>query len=164
MKKIFMVVLLCVLGLILSPNAFAEEKATPQEVVAKVKEAAKLISEKGEAAYPLIRDPKGSFVWKDNYIFAQNLDGTMIVHINPKLEGKNMLGVKDADGRLFSNEMINGVKASPDGFWIEYKWAKPGEKEASQKVTFCVLAPKTEIFVGAGVWDMGLDDIKKTGL
>ncbi|MDA8133582.1 MAG: cache domain-containing protein [Desulfobacteraceae bacterium] len=164
MKKTFVAALLGIFALVLSSGAFAEEKATPQEVVAKVKEAAKLISEKGEAAYPLIRDPKGSFVWKDNYIFAQNLDGTMIVHINPKLEGKNMLGVKDADGKLFSNEMINGVKASPDGFWIEYKWAKPGEKDASKKVAFCVLAPKTEIFVGAGVWDMGLDDIKKAGL
>ena len=163
MKKTFVAVLLGIFALVLSSGAFAAEKATPEEVVAKVKEAVKLIAEKGEAAYPLIRDPKGAFVWKDSYVFAQNLDGTMVIHINPKLEGKNMLGTKDASGKLFSNEMINGVKASPDGFWIEYMWAKPGEKEASKKAGFCMLVPKTEIFVGSGVWDMGLDDIKKAG-
>lgn len=161
MKKTFVAALLGIFALILSSNAFAAEKATPEEVMAKVKEAVKLISEKGEAAYPIIRDPKGPFVWKDSYIFVGDLDGRMLVHINPKLEGKNLIGAKDASGKLFQAEMINGVKASPTGNWIEYQWVKPEEKTASQKVSYTIAVPNTTVYAGAGVWDVSLEEVKK---
>ena len=161
MKKMFVAALLGIFALILTSNAFCADKATPEEVMAKTKEAVKLISEKGEAAYPIIRDPKGPFVWKDSYVFVQDLEGNMLVHINPKLEGKNLMSAKDASGKLFQTEMVNGVKASPNGSWIEYMWVKPGEKDASKKVSFCMLVPNTKIYAGAGVWDVSLADIKK---
>ena len=161
MKKMFVAALLGIFALIVSSTAFCEEKATTEEVVAKVKEAVKLIAEKGDAAYPIIRDPKGAFVWKDTYVFVQDMEGAMLVHINPKLEGKNMMNAKDASGKLFQTEMINGLKASPAGNWTEYMWVKPGETTASKKVSFTMVVPKTNLFVGAGVWDVGLADIKK---
>jgi cytochrome c len=162
MRKASLLVLCGIFTLVLSSNSFGAEKATSEEVVAKVKEAVKLISEKGDAAYPIIRDKSGPFVWKDTYVFVGDMDGNMLVHINGKLEGKNMMGAKDATGKLFHAELINGVKKSPDGFWLEYQWVKPEEKTPSPKVSFHMLAPGTNVFAGAGIWDATLDQVKKT--
>ena len=161
MKKKFLLALIGIVALVLSSNAYGMDKATPQEVVAKVKEAAQLIAEKGSDAYPIIRDKNGSFVWKDTYVFVGDMEGNMLVHINGKLEGRNMMGAKDATGKLFHAELINGVKNSPDGFWLEYQWVKPGEKTPSSKVSFHILVPGTNIFAGAGVWDVTLDQVKQ---
>jgi signal transduction histidine kinase len=84
------------------------------------------------------------------------------VHVNPKLESKNLMEAKDASGKLFQAEMINGVKASPTGNWIEYQWVKPGEKNASQKVSYTIAVPNTTVYAGAGVWDVSLEEVKKT--
>ena len=161
MKKTLLLALSGIVALVLSSNALAMDKATPQEVVAKVKEAVKLIAEKGGAAYPIIRDKNGPFVWKDTYVFVGDLEGNMLVHINSKLEGRNMMGAKDANGKLFHAELINGVKKSPDGFWLEYQWVKPGEKTPSPKVSYHEIVPGTNIFAGAGVWDVTLDQVKQ---
>ncbi len=160
MKKTLLFVLSGIAALALSSNAFSVEKSTPDEVIAKVKEAVKLIEEKGDAAYPIIRDKNGSFVWKDTYVFVGDMEGNMLVHINNKLEGKNMMGAKDATGKLFHAEIVNGVKKSPDGFWMEYQWVKPDEKAPSPKVSYHMLVPGKNVFAGAGVWDVTIDKVK----
>ena len=164
MKKAFVLVLFSLVTVFLSSSAFAMDKATPQEVKAKVEEAVKLIQEKGDAAYPIIRDKNGPFVWKDAYVFISKLEGTMLVHINGKLEGRNMMGSKDATGKLFHAGMVDALNASPTGTWYEYQWVKPGEKTPSPKVSYLQIVPGTDIFAGAGVWDVTLEDIKKAGM
>jgi cytochrome c len=161
MRKSLLLVFVAVFGFVFSSAAFGEEKATPAEVVTKVKEALQLIKEKGADAYPIIRDKKGPFVWKDTYVFVGDLEGNLLVHINDKLEGRNMMGAKDATGKLFHAELINGVKKSPDGFWQEYQWVKPGEKQPSAKVSYQMGVPGTNIFTGAGVWDVTLEQVKQ---
>jgi methyl-accepting chemotaxis protein len=91
------------------------------------------------------------------------MEGTMLVHINPKLEGKNLMGAKDASGKLFQAEITNGVKTSPAGNWVEYQWVKPGETNPSKKVSYTEAVPNTKVYAGAGVWDVTLEEIKKAG-
>jgi cytochrome c len=162
MRKTLLLAVFAAIGaLVSSSNAFSADKATPEEVIAKVQQAVKLIEEKGDAAYPMIRDKNGPFIWKDTYVFVGDLDGNLLVHINSKLEGKNMMGAKDASGKLFHAELINGLKKKPDGYWNEYQWVKPGEKDPSQKVSYQVVVPNKPIFAGAGVWDITLDQVKQ---
>ncbi len=160
MKRVIML-LACALFLTVAATAgFAQEKATPKEVVQKVNEAVNLIKEKGDAAFDIIRDKKGPFVWKDTYLFVGDYDGIMLVHpFNAKLEGKNLLGLKDANGKLFHAEFISIAK-SGEG-WADYTWVKPGDKTPSPKVGFAKGVPGKNLFVGGGVWDMTKEEAEK---
>lgn len=161
MKKTFILGLFGIFTLIFASGAFGMEKSTPKEVVEKVQQAVKLIQEKGEDAYPMLRDKNGPFIWKDTYIFVGDMEGKLLVHINPKLEGRNMMAAKDATGKLFHAEMINGLKNSPEGYWLEYQWVKPGEKSPSPKVSYHVLVPGTNVFAAAGVWDVTKAEVEQ---
>ena len=60
MRKIITITLVVVLGLCLATTAFAD-KATKGEIIAKVKEAATIITNKGQdAAFKEINNKKGS--------------------------------------------------------------------------------------------------------
>ena len=131
------------------------EKATPQEVVQKVTEAANLIAEKGEEAFEVINDKNGPFVWKDTYCFVFDLNGAVVAHpIKPKLVGKNLMAMKDVKGKMFAAEFVSIAKSPEGKGWCEYWWPKPGEKKPSQKVSYIMKVPGKDYLVGAGIYDM----------
>lgn len=132
----------------------AQEKATKEECVAKVKEAAALIKSAGfEAAKARIMDPNGGFVWKDSYIFVMDLDQMMLAHgTNPKLVGKSMKGIKDANGKMFNYEMAEIATTKGEG-WVSYVWPKPGATEPSPKTSYIYRVPGENYMVGAGVYE-----------
>ncbi len=137
----------------------AHDRATPKEIVQKVNEAVVLVQEKGEGAYDILRDKNGPFIWKDAYVFVQDVDGNMLMHpFNRKLDGRNMMGVKDAKGKLFTAEQVAIVKGPSGEGWIEYWWIKPNEKKPSQKVSYIKLVPGTKYWVGAGIFDMSKEE------
>ncbi len=142
----------------------AEEKATPQEVIQKVQEAAKFLAEKKEAGLEEFNKKNGRWVWKDTYVFVFNCEkGTAAAHpIKPKLVGKNLLGVKDIKGNLFFVQLCEVAK-KPKGGWVEYWWPKPGEKTPSRKITYILQVEGTPYQVGAGVYDdtISLDELNK---
>ena len=146
---------------LMAAPAFAAEKATPQEVVQKVKEAVNLIKEKGaETALAIIRDKNGPFVWKDSYVVVTTMNGKMLAHpYVPKLEGREMARAKDAKGKLFQAELDNLVKKNGSG-WIEFWWVKPNEKTPSRKVTFGMAVPGEDIMCNAGVYDLSLKEVQ----
>jgi hypothetical protein len=95
MKKILMIVFSLIVFL-LALNAWSGESATKDECVIKCHEAAAMINSKGlDAAIKEISNPKGSFVWKDSYVFLMNLDGKMLAH-----PGEVVLLVGNGSGNL----------------------------------------------------------------
>ena len=96
MKRITLAVLGIAVSLCLAGSAFAAN-ATKDECVAKSKEAAAMVNEKGlDAAVAEINKKDGKFVWKDTYVFLMDLEGRMIAHpMSPALVGKNVLDMKD---------------------------------------------------------------------
>ena len=160
MRKLLVAALVLCMSLFVADFSTAGE-ATPQEIVQKVEEAATLIEEKGEAAFPVIRDPKGPFVWKDSYIFVYSLDGTIVAHLNPQLEQKNLIGIKDIKGNMFAAEFVAIAKSESGRGWSEYWWPKPGEKEASQKVSYIMKVQGKDFLVGAGVYDLSKEEAMK---
>ena len=135
-------------------GAVASEKATPAELIQKVNEAVRLVEEKGEDAFEIFRDKNGPFVWKDSYLFVIRFDGVMLMHpIVSKLEGRNMLPVKDTNGKLFNAEAIALAKDPGQG-WTDYMWVKPGEKKPSPKVSYVKGVPGKNMLIGAGIYDI----------
>ena len=166
-------ILVCLLGLFLLTVGFGlpaapvmAEDANPQAIVDLVNNAVQLIVDKGEEdAFALLTDPNGEWVSGDLYVFVYDLSGTIKAHLNKKLEGKNLMNLKDVKGKVFAAEFVSIAKSEQGEGWCEYYWPKPNEKEASPKVSFIKRVPGKDLLVGLGVYDLTLDDARKaTGI
>jgi signal transduction histidine kinase len=134
-------------------TSVAREKATKEECIAKCKEAIALIKEVGlEAALAKIQDPKGPFVWKDSYVYVLDMEGKMLANpVVPDLVGKPSMGLKDANGKMFVNQIIEVAKSGAD--WVPYMWPKPGEKAPSSKLVYVLRVPGEDAVVCAGIYE-----------
>jgi hypothetical protein len=141
-----------------SVQAWAQKSATKEECVVKSHEAAALINSKGLAvAIKEIGDPKGSFVWKDSYVFLMNLEGKMLAHpIQPELtQLPHCLLITDQTDKAIFVSFVNLARTSGQG-WVEYMWPKIGKKAPSKKITYIYRVPGKDLFVGAGVYVAGM--------
>ena len=156
-NRIFAVVTLALLNIALSIVAVGQDKATAEEVIIKVREAASTLSKTGDVAE--FNQKQGPWVWKDTYIFIQDCDKkVMAAHpIKAEMVGQALSSVKDAKtGKSIypdSEAYCKTLQDSPSGTWNEYWWPKPGEKEPSRKVTYHLTAKGTPYIVNAGVYD-----------
>jgi cytochrome c len=160
-------IILVVLGLtLLGASRFAagQEKATPQEVIQKVHAAANALSQSGESGLAQFDQRHGPWVWKDTYIFVFDCaKGTTAAHpIRPDLVGKDARSLKGAKGTEFFPKFCEAT-THPAGVWVEYWWPKPGEKQASRKVSYGLRADNTPYVVGAGIYDdkTKVEDLEK---
>jgi len=156
MKKRWVLVVLglVVLGLTLSNVSVAADNATAQEVAAKVKDAAAALSKSGAAGLDQFNKKDSQWVWKDSYIFVLDCTKmTMAAHpIRADLIGKDVSTMKDTKGTAFFGDLCAASK-KPAGTWVEYWWAKPGEKEGSRKISYAMGAANTPYVVAAGIYD-----------
>ena len=124
-------------------------------VVDMVENAVEQIERRGEAAFPLFHDRTGSFIAKDAYIFVIDpRSGAELVNpAHPNLEGRNVLDVKDTQGKPFVREMLELARASGTG-WVRYMWPRPGESISTEKSTYVSRAMVGDrwFLVGAGVY------------
>ena len=123
-------------------------------VVDMVEAAAGQVEQIGDAAFPLFRDPAGPFVAKDAYVFVLDPNGVELVNpAFPNLEGRNLLDVKDTQGKPLVREML-GVAETQGSGWVDYMWPKPGESVSTRKSTYVRKADVggRRLLVGAGVY------------
>jgi len=155
MRRITLAVLGIAVSLCLAGSAFAAG-ATKDECVAKSKEAAKMVNDKGlDAAIAEINKKDGKFVWKDTYVFLMDLDGKMLAHpMSPALIGKNLLDMKDKGdpGKLLFKEMVELAKGKGE-CWVEYMCTNPGDPKPRKKVTYIYRVPGKDMFAGAGIYE-----------
>ena len=140
------------------------EKLTPELCKQKAKAAAVLIQAEGEAAFAKIKDPDGEFRFGDGkgYVWIHDLDGVMVMHpINPNLNGKNVLDLRDIHGVFLFAAMNELVEEKGEG-WVPYAWSKPGDKKSSPKVSYVVKVENggNTYVVGSGLYDVTAQDIK----
>lgn len=123
-------------------------------VVDAVTDAVAQIEKDGKAAFPRFHDPTGPFLVKDAYIFVIDSDGVDLVNpAFPNLEGRNILDVKDTQGKQPVREMLNIAESGGSG-WVDYMWPKPGESVSTQKATYVSKAKLGDqwVMVGCGVY------------
>jgi signal transduction histidine kinase len=123
-------------------------------VVEQVEDAVSLIEEEGEKAFDTLRDPASGFIFYDAYVFVMDDTGEMLVNVGfPELEGKNIIDLKDVDGRPYVRETIERLTGA-ESAWVDYRWPRPGKTPTSDKTSYVrrlEFAGRT-LIVGAGVY------------
>ena len=123
-------------------------------VVDAVKGAVGEIEKNGEAAFRLFHDPTSPFIAKDAYIFVYDMNGVnLALPAFPNLEGRNLLDMKDTQGKQLIREMLKVVQTSGSG-WVDYMWPKPGDSVSTQKSSYVSKAKMGDqwVLVGCGVY------------
>lgn len=93
-----------------------------------------------------------------DYFFILDTNATIVMHpIKPELNGKDMSGFTDPKGTALFAEMVKVGKSKGQGF-VEYYWAKPGEDEPVQKLSYVRQFNEWGWIVGTGIY---IDDIEK---
>jgi len=131
------------LSLALSVGAFsahaADGGATKEEAVAMVKKGVAYVKANGkDKAYTDISDKANAeFHHQDLYLTVYALDGTVRAHgANAKMIGKNLIELKDIDGKAFVKERMDLAKTNAT-FWqdpracIAKSWMTPSCAVAS---------------------------------
>lgn len=165
MVKKSLMMFIGVLVCICLAGSVSAEELTPQLAKAKAIAAGELLKAEGDAAIAKIKDPNGEFRFANGkgYIWIHNLDGLMVMHpIKPSLDGKALLEIRDVNGVYLFAAMNETVEESGAG-WIPYAWPKPGEKDSSPKISYCVLVKHgdKDYVAGCGMYDVTAKDIKK---
>lgn len=121
-------------GFMASAAALAVEKrGTAQEAEAMVKKAIAYIKTNGkEKAYTEFMNKKGPFVDRDLYITVYDFQGNNLSHINPKMVGKNMMDLRDPDGKAHIKERIEMARVEGKG-WHDFKFLNPMTKQIEPK-------------------------------
>ena len=122
-----------------------------------VTEAAAMIKEKGEAAWADFRVPGSRWREGEHYIFVLDEGGSMQVHPDPAVEGKNQLELKDVQGKFIVRGLLEaaGNPDKPEG-WYHYQWPVPGGMLPRWKSTYVrrVQAPSGRNWVvGSGTYN-----------
>lgn len=150
--------IISLLTLGLHSAAFAQSsKATPQDILQKVHEAASALTKSGGSDLSQFDNPKGPWVFKDTYVYVLNCKkGTVAAHpFVPKLIGSNIFAEHDVKGNYMGPQACQAAK-KPEGGWIEYWFPKPHQKQASRKVAFAYHASGTPFVAVAGMYSENL--------
>jgi signal transduction histidine kinase len=128
------------------------QMASKADAIALVDKAVANIQKKGvEEACKDFADPKGGYMQGELYVFVQESNGMMTCHsANPKMNGKNMTGLKDANGKMFVKEMTDLAMADKTG-WVDYTWVNPVTKALEPKTSY-VRKATDKYFAGVGIY------------
>jgi cytochrome c len=161
MKKLSLAVVLVfavlLIGAAVLPAVAADEKVTPDEIVAKCKEAAAYLGEKGDAAVAEFSDPNSRWVWKDTYVFVYDCaKGECVANITPGMVGKKIADIAtiDTEGKPVGIHLceIGNDASKPNGWWIQFDWRNPKTGETKPKLSYIYRAPGAKYTVGAGIY------------
>jgi cytochrome c len=119
-------------------NVHAGENASKDEAVKMVKDGIKFIKAEGnDKGYAEISNKEGRFKDRDLYLVVYGLDGVVRAHgANEKMIGKNLIELKDVDGKPFVKERVE-LAQSKGTFWQDYKFTNPVTKKIEPKSMYC---------------------------
>jgi cytochrome c len=141
--------LLLASALLAAPVAFATDHATSDDAKALAIKAADYLKSVGpDKAFPEFDAKDGAWHDRDLYVTVQDSKGVMVAHgTNPGLIGRNVLELKDVDGKPFNRD-IQTVK---DVGWVSFKWQNPLTKAVGTKTQYNVRVGNYIVGVGAYV-------------
>jgi signal transduction histidine kinase len=118
--------------------AHADGHATAAEATAMVKKGVAFIKANGkDKGYAEITNKAGQFTDRDLYLTVYGMDGVVRAHgANEKMIGKNLIDLKDVDGKAFVKERTE-LAATKPSFWQDYKFTNPVSKKIEPKSMYC---------------------------
>ena len=133
----------------LASVAHADGGASAAEATAMVKKGVVFIKSQGkDKGYAEISSKTSQFRDRDLYLVVYGLDGTVRAHgANEKMIGKNLIELKDVDGKAFVKERVE-LAASKGTFWQDYKFTNPTNKKIEPKSMYCEKLEDTAVCGG----------------
>jgi cytochrome c len=130
--------------------AMAQEQGTAKEAIAMVQKTISMMKKSGvEAILAEINKRDGTFKDRDLYVVVYDMDGVAVAHLNPRMAGKNLVDLKDVDGKYFVKERIALAKTKGTG-WQDYKFVNPESKVIEAKSMY--IERYQNYIVGCGIY------------
>jgi len=131
-------------------SALAAEQGTAEEAKALVAKAIESMKKHGiENTIADINKKDGGYQDRDLYVVVYDLNAKNLAQINPKMIGKNMIDLKDADGKYFIRERIEIANKKGSG-WQDYKFVNPVTKQIEPKSMY--IEKYETVIVGCGFY------------
>lgn len=132
-------------------GAGAADHGTAAEATAMVSKAIEYMKKNGrEKGYAEINNPKGQFTDRDLYVVVYDLNGKVIAHgANAKMIGKDLIDMRDTDGKYFVKERVEIAKGKGSG-WQDYKFMNPVSRKIEPKSMY--LQRFEDVIVGCGIY------------
>ena len=129
--------MIAISAMLIGLPASAAETVTAKEAEAMVKKGVAFIKANGkEKGYNEITR-QSQFKDRDLYLVVYGLDGTPVAHgANEKMVGRNLIELKDTDGKEFVRERMELAKSKAT-FWQDYKFTNPVTRKVEPKTMYC---------------------------
>lgn len=124
--------------------------ASAEQAQAMLWRAVHEIKQDPQAAIRSFNDLNGGFVQDDLYVFVIGVDDmNMHAHgVQPRLVGKYARDLRDAEGKLFVQDMLRRTKGD-DVAAVEYLWRHPVTGKTAKKTTYAKRVGSYVVGVGA---------------
>lgn len=139
------------LGVGLMGAAHAADYGNAAEAEAMVKKAVAYIKANGsDRAYEEFTNGK-SFKDRDLYIFAYDMTGKNLAHgANAKLVGKDLSGLRDPEGKMIVQMLLDTAKTKGKGWTSEFKFRNPVTEKLEPKIVY--VERTGDAVIGAGIY------------
>lgn len=153
MRRWMAAVLVALAGLVGAAGAaWATERPDPEQVKALTTEAAKLLQSRDLDQARRTFHADGPFRFGEVYVNVIDGNGTWLVYPpNPKHEGKSVLNVRDADGKLLVQDIIRTARDRAEG-WVEYRWLNPVTNRIEPKMSYVKAVAGKDMIVYIGIY------------
>ena len=141
------------LAVVLPATAQDKSKGTAAEATAMVGKAIAHIKKVGrEKAFADFNDKKGAFTDRDLYVVVYDMKGKVLAHgANDKMIGKDVIDLRDNDGKYFVKERVEMMSKSPEAKgWQDYKFMNPVSRQIEPKSMY--LQRHEDYMVGCGIY------------
>ncbi len=135
-------------------TALYSQPAERPKAEAMVKEGIAFLKAKGKDAFVFeVQQGSGRFHVKTGstlYLMVYDTKGITVAHgATPAAAGTNRWGIKDPDGKMIVQEIIQaGLRKG--GGWVDYKWPNPTTGKVEDKTTFCLA--ENGLVIGCGIY------------
>ena len=129
------------------------KKGTAAEATAMVDKAIAHIKKAGrEKAFADFNNKSGPFTDRDLYVVVYDMKGKVLAHgANEKMIGKDVIDLRDNDGKYFVKERVEMMSKGPDAKgWQDYKFMNPVSKQIEPKSMY--LRRYEDLIVGCGIY------------
>lgn len=120
-----------------TPVKGSVERSHARQASALLDRAAAHVQAKGsEQALAAFNDRKGEFVDGQHYVFVLDTEGNMLASngASRALVGLNVMDLKDASGKPFIRQIVEGARAADKGE-VAYHWLNPADNKVENKTS-----------------------------
>lgn len=130
----------------------AAEFGTREEAMAMLRRVQEKFKKDGpDATFKAINTKAPGFADRDLYPFVTELTGLCVANgVTPAVRGKNLIDLKDQDGKFMIQEFVRIASTPPGRGWTDYRWLNPVTNTIEDKSAY--IERMGNYFVGVGIY------------